>query len=117
MVSGDIRPVAQTKLSVFGLDRHIVWKLGAHGEDNDVRADLVRLALQLAAAAAEAAVLIGHTPADIEGANANSVRAIAVASGRSNESTLRGFGAGAETVLPDLRDTELLVHLVHGGGQ
>ena len=71
--------------------------------------------LQRATTAAAAAVLIGDTPADVEGAHANGVRVIAVASGRSDEMTLRD--AGAETVLPDLLDTELLVKLVRGEDQ
>jgi phosphoglycolate phosphatase-like HAD superfamily hydrolase len=110
VVSGNIRPVAEIKLQVFGLDSHILWGLGAYGEDREVRADLVRLSLQRAEATAGMAVLIGDTPADIEGAQANGVRVIAVASGRFDESALRD--AGAQTVVSDLRDTELLVKLV-----
>ncbi|WP_406723436.1 haloacid dehalogenase-like hydrolase [Streptomyces sp. GD-15H] len=114
-VTGNIRPVAEIKLSVFGLDRHIVWDIGAYGEDHDVRAELVRLSLQRASTAAAAAVLIGDTPADVEGAHTNGVRVIAVASGRSDETALRD--AGAETVLSDLHDTELLVKLIRGDDQ
>ncbi|GCB48338.1 HAD family hydrolase [Streptomyces sp. NL15-2K] len=112
VVSGNIRPVAEIKLQVFGLDRHILWELGAYGEDNDLRAELVRLSLDRANAAPTEAVLIGDTPADVEGAHANGVRVIAVASGRSNEAVLQD--TGAETVLPDLRDAELLRKLVRG---
>jgi phosphoglycolate phosphatase-like HAD superfamily hydrolase len=115
VVSGNIRPVSRVKLSVFGLDRHILWEIGAYGEDCDVRAELVHLCLQRAGTAAAAAVPIGDTPADVEGAHANGVRVIAVASGRSDEDALRD--AGAETVLSDLRDTQLLVKLVHGDGR
>lgn len=50
------------------------------------------------------------TPRPTWKARANGVRVIAVASGRSDEATLRE--AGAETVLSDLRDTELLVELI-----
>ncbi|MDH6221478.1 HAD family hydrolase [Streptomyces pseudovenezuelae] len=110
VVSGNIRPVAEIKLQVFGLDRHIVWDLGAYGEESDVRADLVRLSLQRANASATEAVLIGDTPADVDGAHANAVRVIAVASGRSDQAALRQ--ASAEVVLADLQDTELLVRLV-----
>ncbi|WP_216586578.1 HAD family hydrolase [Streptomyces brasiliscabiei] len=113
VVSGNIRAVAELKLQVFGLDTPILWEVGAYGEDHDVRADLVRLSLQRAHTTADAAVLIGDTPADIEGAHANGVRVIAVATGRSDEAALRD--AGAELVLPDLRDAELLVKLVHDG--
>lgn len=110
VVSGNIRPVAEIKLRTFGLDRHILWEAGAYGEDHDVRAELVRLALHRVGADAGEAVLIGDTPADVEAATLNGVRVIAVASGRSNEATLRD--AGAVAVLPDLRDTPLLVRLV-----
>ncbi|MEU2865015.1 HAD family hydrolase [Streptomyces mirabilis] len=112
VVSGNVRPVSKMKLQVFGLDQHILWALGAYGEDSDARAELVRLCLQRADTSAKDAVLIGDTPADIEGAQANNVRVIAVASGRSDEFTLRD--AGAQAVLSDLRDTELLVKLVCG---
>ncbi|MFE5372452.1 HAD family hydrolase [Streptomyces mirabilis] len=112
VVSGNVRPVSKIKLQVFGLDQHILWELGAYGEDSDARAELVRLCLQRADTPAKDAVLIGDTPADIEGAQANNVRVIAVASGRSDEFTLRD--AGAQAVLSDLRDTELLVKLVRG---
>ncbi|MEU2740640.1 HAD hydrolase-like protein [Streptomyces sp. NPDC007095] len=112
VVSGNVRPVSKIKLQVFGLDQHILWELGAYGEDSDARAELVRLCLQRADTSAKDVVLIGDTPADIEGAQANNVRVIAVASGRSDEFTLRD--AGAQAVLSDLRDTELLVKLVCG---
>ena len=114
VVSGNIRAVAELKLQVFGLDAPILWDVGAYGEDHDVRADLVDLSLHRAHTAAADAVLIGDTPADIEGAHANGVRVIAVATGRSGEAALRE--AGAEVVLPGLRDTELLVKLVRSGG-
>lgn len=112
VVSGNLRPVSEIKLQAFGLDQHILWEYGAYGEDNEIRADLVRLALQRANTDSANTVLIGDTPADIEGAHANSVRVIAIASGRSDHATLRA--AGAEAVLPDLTDTDLLVKLVSG---
>lgn len=114
-MSGNIRPVSEIKLQVFGLDRHILWDLGAYGEEDDARAELVRLALKRANASAAETVLIGDTPADVDGAHANGVRVIAVASGRSDEVALRD--TGAETVLSDLLDSDLLVKLVRGGGR
>jgi phosphoglycolate phosphatase-like HAD superfamily hydrolase len=110
VVSGNVRPVAEIKLEAFGLDHYISWELGAFGEDDDARPDLVRLALQRSDTAAAQAVLIGDTPADVEAAHVNGVRVVAVASGRTDEATLRA--AGADTVLPDLTDTGLLVKLV-----
>jgi phosphoglycolate phosphatase len=113
VVTGNVRPVAEIKLQVFGLDQHILGGLGAYGEDDDQRSKLVKLALRRAQVSPADAVVIGDTPADVEAAHSSDVRVIAVASGHSDEAALRD--AGAETVLPDLRDTELLVKLVRGG--
>ncbi|MER7146915.1 HAD family hydrolase [Streptomyces xanthochromogenes] len=113
VVSGNVRAVSEIKLSVFGLDRHIRWELGAYGEDEDERAELVRLALERSGASAADTVLIGDTPADVQAGLANGVRVIAVATGNSGEDELRDCGPFA--VLPDLSDTERLVMLVAEG--
>lgn len=110
VVSGNVQAVAEVKLQVFGLDGHIDWEAGACGEDDEVRAEMVRIALERTGADASDAVLIGDTPADVEAGRANAVRVIAVASGRTGEAELRE--AGADAVLSDLQDTELLVKLV-----
>ncbi len=118
VLTGNIRMVAEIKLQVFGLDRHIRWEIGAFGEDDDIRAELVRIALDRASAIfgepviSENAVLIGDTPADVEAALANDVPVIAVASGRSSADDLRA--AGAERVLPGLEDSDALLALVLG---
>lgn len=118
VVTGNVRPVAEVKLKAFGLDRHMVWDVGGFGEDDDVRAELVRTALTRAGeklggpVGPADAVLIGDTPADVEAALANGVFVIAVASGRSTEDDLRA--AGAQCVVPDLADTAALVDLVCG---
>ncbi|MBA0053355.1 HAD family hydrolase [Streptomyces sp. AJS327] len=110
VVTGNVRAVAETKLHVFGLDSRIDWDTGAYGENADLRPDLVALALRRAATPATDAVLIGDTPADVEGGHAHGVRVIAVATGRSSTEALRA--ANADTVLEDLTDTERLVKLV-----
>ncbi|MFJ1751229.1 HAD family hydrolase [Streptomyces sp. NPDC088116] len=110
VVTGNVRPVAEIKLQVFGLDRHIAWELGAYGEDADERPDLVRLSLTRAECPSGDAVLIGDTPADVEGGLTVGVRVIAVATGRSTEADLHEAGAGS--VLTDLRDTNALLRLV-----
>ncbi|MGW2861980.1 HAD family hydrolase [Streptomyces sp. NPDC001205] len=112
VVSGNVRAVAEIKLEVFGLDRHIRWDLGAYGEDDDVRAQLVRIALERSGTSAEDAVLIGDTPADVEAGLTNGVRVIAVATGKSSEDDLHE--ARPSVVLPDLRDTDRLVKVVMG---
>ncbi|MGW6310417.1 HAD family hydrolase [Streptomyces niveus] len=110
VVTGNVRPVAEIKLGVFGLDTHIEWEVGAYGEDADLRPALVDLALTRSFTAAGDAVLIGDTPADVEGGRENGVHVIAVASGRSSVAELRG--AGAHHVLDDLRDIERLLTLI-----
>jgi phosphoglycolate phosphatase-like HAD superfamily hydrolase len=110
VVTGNIRAVAEIKLQVFGLDSRIDWNVGAYGEDADLRPGLVALALSRAATEAKDAILLGDTPADVEGGRENGVRVIAVATGRSSAADLRE--AGADFVLDDLSDTALLTKLV-----
>ncbi|MEV7867000.1 HAD hydrolase-like protein [Streptomyces sp. NPDC088124] len=112
VVTGNIRAVAEIKLNIFGLDTHIDWDAGAYGEDADLRPALVRLALARSSATAADTVLIGDTPADVQGGRENGVRIIAVATGRSSTSGLRE--AGADIVLADLTDVDLLLKLVTG---
>ncbi|QIB44622.1 HAD family hydrolase [Streptomyces aureoverticillatus] len=112
VVTGNVKAVARTKLAVFGLDGPIDWAIGAYGEDGEARADLVRLALSRASADPSEAVLIGDTPADVEGALSADVKVIAVATGRSTATDLHA--AGADHVLPDLSATESLVSLITG---
>ncbi|MEV6548043.1 HAD hydrolase-like protein [Streptomyces sp. NPDC051597] len=112
VVSGNVRRAAEIKLAVFGLDRHIQWEAGAYGEDGEERADLVQLALERSGAQAADAILIGDTPADVTGAHAHKVLAVAVASGKSSEGELRE--AGADVVLPDLRNVAPLLAAAEG---
>ncbi|MER6566318.1 haloacid dehalogenase-like hydrolase [Streptomyces sp. NPDC001093] len=112
VVSGNVRAVAEIKLSVFGLDTHIQWDGGAYGEDADLRPRLVELALVRSSAVLQETVLIGDTPADVQGGLATGVRVLAVATGRSSAEELRA--AGAHAVIPDLTDTEGLLKLVTG---
>ena len=44
VLTGNIRPNAVTKLSVFGLDCYIDFDAGGYGSDDDVRANLVGIA-------------------------------------------------------------------------
>ncbi|MER7134476.1 HAD family hydrolase [Streptosporangium saharense] len=117
VVTGNVREVARFKLHTFGLDRAIVWEAGAFGEDDDVRAELVRIAVKRAAALyggplePHETVVIGDTPADVEAALQNGVPVIAVATGRSGVEELRE--AGASCVLPDLRDTTRFLTALH----
>jgi phosphoglycolate phosphatase-like HAD superfamily hydrolase len=61
------------------------------------------------ASAVERVVVIGDTPHDVACARAIGARVIAVATGNYSEDQLRA--AGADVTLPDLADTERVVHL------
>ncbi|MFC8830129.1 HAD family hydrolase [Streptomyces sp. NPDC057137] len=112
VVTGNVRAVAEIKLGVFGLDTHIEWDAGAYGEDADLRPALVDIALTRSSTAARDAVLIGDTPADVEGGLENGVHVIAVATGHSSAAELRK--AGAHHVLDDLTDVNRLLYLIAG---
>ncbi len=120
LLTGNIRAMAEVKLTPFGLTTHLDLDVGAYGNESGVRADLVRLARDRAAAAygsdfaGQATVLVGDTPLDIEAALLTGARAVGVATGRSTQAELAA--AGAEAVLPDLTGTTGLVQAVLGVG-
>src|ERR1700733_9661334 len=111
VLTGNIRGMAQVKLSALGLDRDLDLVVGAYGDDHEIRADLVPLARARAVAAAAygadfsgpATVLVGDTPLDVEAARVAGARAVAVASGEFSVADL--VASGADAVLPDLTDT------------
>ncbi|MCZ1012285.1 HAD family hydrolase [Streptomyces lydicus] len=114
VVTGNVKGAAKVKLGVFGLDTHIDWDSGAYGEDADLRSGLVELALRRSGSEPRNAALIGDTPADVEGGRATGVRVVAVATGRSSAEEL--LSAGADVVLQDLTDIDLLARLVRAEG-
>jgi phosphoglycolate phosphatase-like HAD superfamily hydrolase len=109
VLTGNMRAMAQVKLGALGLDRDLDLKVGAYGDDHEIRADLVPLARASATAAygadfsGPATVLVGDTPLDVEAARVAGARAVAVASGEFSVSDLAA--SGADAVLPDLTDT------------
>jgi phosphoglycolate phosphatase len=111
VLTGNIRPVAEVKLAAVGLSDPLDLRIGAYGDDHEIRAELVHIARQRAAAAGgdfpgPATVLVGDTPLDIEAALAAGARAVGVATGSYPAADL--LAAGAHTVLPDLTDTHLV---------
>jgi len=116
VLTGNLRPVAETKLQTFGLDTGLDLGVGAYGTDDDVRANLVPVARRRAAKKYQtefppgATVLIGDTPGDVQAALDSGARIIAVASGKATPEELRS--AGAMVVLPSLDDTEAVVRAV-----
>ncbi|WP_405579210.1 HAD family hydrolase [Streptomyces sp. NBC_01190] len=105
-VTGNIRPIAITKLTALGLGDGLDFTVGGYGDDGSDRADLVRLARQRASEKyghgfpGTRTVVIGDTPHDIRGALDADALAIGVASGKSTSAELRE--AGADIVLPRL---------------
>jgi phosphoglycolate phosphatase len=118
VLTGNIRPLAELKLGLAGLGKHLDLDVGAYGDVHEVRAELVPVARQAAAAAygldfdGPSTVLIGDTPLDVAAALATRARAVGVATGTFPASDLAA--AGAHVVLPDLTDTALLLAAVTG---
>jgi phosphoglycolate phosphatase-like HAD superfamily hydrolase len=118
LLTGNIRALAEVKLAPLGLTDHLDLAVGAYGDVSEVRAELVHLARENAAAAyggdfsGAATVLIGDTPRDVEAALATGARAIGVATGSYTAAELAS--AGACTVLPDLTDTGRVLAAILG---
>jgi phosphoglycolate phosphatase len=116
VLTGNIRPNAFTKLSVFGLDTYLDFEIGGYGSDDSVRPNLVAIARRRAAAKTgilfdeATTVVIGDTPRDVQVGRDGGAHVIAVASGSDSMERLRD--EGAKVVLADLRDTDALVKAV-----
>ncbi|RJL33090.1 HAD family hydrolase [Bailinhaonella thermotolerans] len=113
VLTGNPRVAAQIKLRTFGLERHIDFDVGAYGDDDRVRANLVGVAQRRARERLgrvfdrTTTVLIGDTPADVRAGRDGGAKVVAVASGKSDveELTL----AHPDVVLPDLTDPDALL--------
>jgi phosphoglycolate phosphatase-like HAD superfamily hydrolase len=120
VLTGNVREVAALKLAAFGLDAGLNLEAGAYGSDDGCRASLVAVARARAVArhgpafGRAATVLVGDTPHDVRAALDGGAEVVAVATGGHTEVELRR--AGAAVVLPDLRDTALVVRLLAGTG-
>jgi phosphoglycolate phosphatase-like HAD superfamily hydrolase len=110
VLTGNLRTLAEGKLTVFRLNRYLDFDIGAYGEDSTQRCELVAvararlLAKHAVAASPTETVLIGDTPLDIKAARDSGAHAIGVATGSSSAETLAD--AGADIVLPDLAQPE-----------
>jgi len=119
VLTGNVRQVAEAKLTPLGLVRHLDLDVGAYGNEHEVRAELVPLARYRAAAAygtefgGQTTVLVGDTPLDVAAALATGARAIGVATGQFPAAELAA--AGASAVLADLTGTADIVDTVLGG--
>ena len=116
VLSGNLRPNAFTKLSIFGLDVYIDFEVGGYGSDDYVRANLVGVARDRASVKygtvfdKTTTALIGDTPRDVQAGRVGGAYVIAVASGSDSVDVLRQ--EGADVVFADLRDTQAVVDAV-----
>ncbi len=113
LVTGNIKPMAELKMELVGLDQFVSLP-GAFGEESHNRRDLparaaerIRNHLQMDLAP-EQFIVIGDTPNDIDCARHFGARAVAVGTGRfySNEEIL---ACAPDTLLADLVDTGLVI--------
>ena len=113
LLTGNIKPMAQLKMELMGLE-HFFTLPGAFGEESHIRRDLPALAAerirhQLGAdVPAEHFIVIGDTPNDIDCGRHFGARAVAVRTGRfySDEEIL---ASEPDAILPDLSDTDLVL--------
>lgn len=117
VATGNIKPIAVTKLETFRLATHIDFDVGGYGAQCDTRPPLIRQAWQRAQDKygrefpAHRVVVIGDTPFDVSGAREVGVHAIGVATGGSTVQELSAVQA--DIVLADLSDTESVVRAIH----
>jgi phosphoglycolate phosphatase-like HAD superfamily hydrolase len=113
LLTGNIEPNAAVKLAAFGLEGYVDLEVGGYGSDHRLRPSLVDVARRKAKAkhdhvfGPENTVLVGDTPLDVAAAAEGGARVVAVATGQFSAAELSA--AGADTVLPDLGDTERVI--------
>lgn len=116
LLTGNLRPIAEIKLTAYGLGAGLDLDAGAYGGDHTDRAELVGLARKRATERygdpfdAATTVVIGDTPNDVTAGRRGGARTIAVATGRNPAAELRA--AGADAVLDDLADLEALLAVI-----
>src|SRR5687767_2483817 len=114
LVTGNIKPMAELKMELVGLDRFFTLP-GAFGDESHNRRDLpasaaerIRKHLQMDLAP-EQFIVIGDTPNDIDCARHFGARAVAVGTGRTY---LREeiIACEPDALLPDLSNVELVIN-------
>ncbi len=111
VVTGNIQPVAQWKLSLFALDRFV--ELGAYGDEAPERTQLVRLfaqRLQEQYRREIPFVLVGDSPNDVAAARHAGMPVIAVATGPVSRQRLRA--SAPDALLDSLEDGQRVQQLI-----
>lgn len=118
VLTGNMEPIAISKLTIFELADYVDFSVGAYGLDHADRAELVHLARGRAARTygetftPANTVLVGDTPNDVRAGHEGGARVVAVATGSSDRATL--LRAGAESVLDDLSDVPAAIEAILG---
>jgi phosphoglycolate phosphatase-like HAD superfamily hydrolase len=118
LLTGNVEANAVVKLAAFRLDGYLDFEVGGFGSDHRHRPSLVGVARRKAerkygmAFDGAATVLVGDTPLDVAAGRDGGARVVAVATGPFGVGELEA--AGADAVLPDLRDTDRVVAAVLG---
>jgi phosphoglycolate phosphatase-like HAD superfamily hydrolase len=118
LLTGNVLPLAELKMTVFGLAEHVDLRIGAYGGDGVERVELPPHAWRRAERllhhrfTGADTVIVGDTVLDVATGKAVDARVIAVATGPATMSELRA--AGADVVLPDLADTGAVVNAILG---
>lgn len=106
------------KLAAFGLHEYLDFDVGGYGSDAEDRASLVKVARKRAgdkhgaSIAPASTVVIGDTLRDVQAGHGGGAYVVGVATGPVTVEELAAEGADA--VLPDLRDTGLVVRTILG---
>ena len=113
LVTGNIKPMAQLKMELVGLEQFFTLP-GAFGDESHNRRDLparaaerIRKHLQMDLAP-EQFIVIGDTPNDIDCAQHFGARAVAVGTGRFY-SDAEILACKPDALLPDLSDVDLVL--------
>lgn len=113
LLTGNIKPMADLKMELVGLDQFFTLP-GAFGEESHIRRDLPALAAERIRrhlgvdVPAEHFIVIGDTPNDIDCARHFGARAVAVRTGRFySDEDIRACAPDA--ILPDLSNTDLVL--------
>lgn len=113
LLTGNIKPMAELKMELMGLDQFFTLP-GAFGEESHIRRDLPALAADRIRKHLKTDIppkhfiVIGDTPNDIDCGRHFGARTVAVGTGRfySDDEIL---AAEPDAVLPDLSNTELVL--------
>lgn len=116
LATGNVAKGAEIKLRHYGIwDR---FRGGGFGDVSPDRTKVLAAALEALAGeggvepSAASPIVIGDTPRDVSAGHAIGARVLAVATGNYDEATLRE--AGADFVLPDLRETQAVLNILLG---